>query len=924
MAREGDGAKEPLLEEQKSLLQESRPIGLGGRDAAALEGCPPLADLLQELAAQARVWLPLAANLALNYSLAITNLSFLGHLGTSQLAAASLAVTLANMSGKLFLMGLCGGLDTQATQAHGAGNSQARPPAMGVIFQRCVYFLLPHCALISGLFLGLPHLLRHLGQPAELCAAVGAFLLMLLPFLWLEALNRPLNRILVAQSITAPQAWVSFVVALQHIPACYLFIHTLGDARSSDGPTAWPPVRLSPGMGYLGAAAATCWSTLLSVSLLVGYIAWAGMGATVWGTPTREAFKGWRHFAHLAYASAAMRCIESWSFSICTVASGFLPNAEAAVAAISVAFNLYGVLFMPFAAQSLAACTRVGNSLGAGRPARARLAALAAMLSAPATWVLVAALLVAPPSQRALLALFTDGTDVLLLARMRSLLGLVVVLELFDGLQARGPRGRRDGTVLSGIVAGAGKQRHGSAINAVAYWVLAVPLAMVLAFKFGLGVEGMYSGMVVGPFTQASALTGPYPALPSAASRAEAIAIPPPAPPPAAMADAAGPSTREAPGAPRASLSDLPDHILEKISLEFSSQFSPLYDRHDLLQQAGEELPDGVDEARSMAALKRACKAWGLPQTGKKADMVQRLQDQVQDSVVDAEGEPPKHCLVSAATRRELAAWRNQVVSQSKAKETFGLSKTQLSDIPFRWQYGSGGFPMKAYSLADVKRKSRASWGTYDRFLRSQQRSKEALDAFMEDYRAKREARLAELRLEMERRSYPADKRRGCPPERRAQVEALMRSRDTSSCMWGQREGLAAPLAVSWMERMLFAATVCSGIFYQTYYADSAQRSKSQAHYKAGAGPGQQRRAFCSGRPWPKAGNSLRAGSAAKCVAASLRAGSAAKVPATLLPELERAWQRREQVLGEAQQAAGHTAQAVALAQQQQQQQQSN
>lgn len=470
MAREGDGAKEPLLEEQKSLLQESRPIGLGGRDAAALEGCPPLADLLQELAAQARVWLPLAANLALNYSLAITNLSFLGHLGTSQLAAASLAVTLANMSGKLFLMGLCGGLDTQATQAHGAGNSQA----MGVIFQRCVYFLLPHCALISGLFLGLPHLLRHLGQPAELCAAVGAFLLMLLPFLWLEALNRPLNRILVAQSITAPQAWVSFVVALQHIPACYLFIHTLG-------------------MGYLGAAAATCWSTLLSVSLLVGYIAWAGMGATVWGTPTREAFKGWRHFAHLAYASAAMRCIESWSFSICTVASGFLPNAEAAVAAISVAFNLYGVLFMPFAAQSLAACTRVGNSLGAGRPARARLAALAAMLSAPATWVLVAALLVAPPSQRALLALFTDGTDVLLLARMRSLLGLVVVLELFDGLQ----------TVLSGIVAGAGKQRHGSAINAVAYWVLAVPLAMVLAFKFGLGVEGMYSGMVVGPFTQA-------------------------------------------------------------------------------------------------------------------------------------------------------------------------------------------------------------------------------------------------------------------------------------------------------------------------------------------------------------------------------------------------------------------------------------
>jgi MATE family multidrug resistance protein len=78
---------------------------------------------------------------------------------------------------------------------------------------------------------------------------------------------------------------------------------------------------------------------------------------------------------------------------------------------------------------------RVGNALGAGQPARAKLAAVAAVLSAPVIWVPVALILGLPPSQRLLIRLFTDGADQLLLQRMRGLLYIVVVLELFDGSQ---------------------------------------------------------------------------------------------------------------------------------------------------------------------------------------------------------------------------------------------------------------------------------------------------------------------------------------------------------------------------------------------------------------------------------------------------------------------------------------------------------
>lgn len=51
--------------------------------------------------------------------------------------------------------------------------------------------------------------------------------------------------------------------------------------------------------------------------------------------------------SHHAYpALSAMKCIESWSFSLMNVLAGWLPNAAQSVAALAVAFNLYGILFM--------------------------------------------------------------------------------------------------------------------------------------------------------------------------------------------------------------------------------------------------------------------------------------------------------------------------------------------------------------------------------------------------------------------------------------------------------------------------------------------------------------------------------------------------------------------------------------------------
>jgi MATE family multidrug resistance protein len=64
--------------------------------------------------------------------------------------------------------------------------------------------------------------------------------------------------------------------------------------------------------------------------------------------------------AQLAYPACVMKCLESWTFSGVLLIAGLLPDATVSVAAISVSFNCYGLLYMPFSSFGMAVCTRCG------------------------------------------------------------------------------------------------------------------------------------------------------------------------------------------------------------------------------------------------------------------------------------------------------------------------------------------------------------------------------------------------------------------------------------------------------------------------------------------------------------------------------------------------------------------------------------
>ena len=55
---------------------------------------------------------------------------------------------------------------------------------------------------------------------------------------------------------------------------------------------------------------------------------------------------------------------------------------------------------------------------------------------------------------------------------------------------------------------------------------------------------------------------------------------------------------------------------------------------------------------------------------------------QVQDSEVGAGSDPPANCIVSGATRRELAGARHRRDTLNKAKDTFHVYKHELEGLP--------------------------------------------------------------------------------------------------------------------------------------------------------------------------------------------------------------------------------------------------
>jgi MATE family, multidrug efflux pump len=373
----------------------------------------------------------------------------------------------------LFGIGLLLGLDTLVSQAYGRRDHDEchRWLAQGV-YLACI-ITPPLMIVIAALSYGF----THFGVIPEVARLSAGYLRILnwgtLPLLLYGGTRRYLQGVGEVRVIT-----VTYVLAnlLNWFGNWVLIYGRLG----------------MPALGVNGSAISTCVSRVCMAAALLGF-AWRyerKRGHPLfqhWAGPQLERLRG---LVRLGAPAAGQIVLEVGAWNLSTFSAGYL--APVALATHAIALNYASISYMVPLGVSAAAAVSVGHAVGAGDPERARRAGWLA-LALGTSFMLMAAVvfLVAP---RPLLMLYTHDPRVLVVGP--SLLGIAAAFQIFDGIQ----------TVSTGALRGLGETRIPMIANLVGYWVLGLPLGMILCFVLKWGIYGMWIGLTLALVVIASSL----------------------------------------------------------------------------------------------------------------------------------------------------------------------------------------------------------------------------------------------------------------------------------------------------------------------------------------------------------------------------------------------------------------------------------
>lgn len=398
------------------------------------------------------------------YSLGAITQTFTGHLGTIELAA--VAIENSVIAGLAFgtMLGMGSALETLCGQAFGAGQIHM----LGIYMQRSWIILSVTALFLSLVYIFAPPILKLFGQSDEISDLAGKFAIWMLPQLFAYALNFPIQKFLQSQSKVMAMAWISALALVLHIFLSWLFILKLG----------W---------GLVGAAVTLNLSWWIVVLGQLAYVV-SGSCPGAWNGLSWQAFNDLGAFVKLSLASAVMLCLEFWYLMILIVLTGHLTNPEIEVDSISICMNLNGWEVMIALGFNAAVSVRVSNELGAGRPSVAKFAVVVVTLTSTVIGVFFMILVFLTKNDFP--ALFTNSKAVM--AAVTSLSTLLALTMLLNSVQP----------VLSGVAVGAGWQALVAYVNIGCYYIVGVPLGILLGYKFNLGAKGIWSGMISGTLLQ--------------------------------------------------------------------------------------------------------------------------------------------------------------------------------------------------------------------------------------------------------------------------------------------------------------------------------------------------------------------------------------------------------------------------------------
>ncbi|PCH39961.1 MATE efflux protein [Wolfiporia cocos MD-104 SS10] len=410
---------------------------------------------------------PVILSYVLQNSIQAVSVLVAGRLGPDELSAAAFAMMLA-MVGWCVALGGTTALDTLGSQAFTGGDR----PSVSIHLQRCLVLLWLLFIPVACLWAYIEPVLLALGQEERLSSDVQQFLRVLIigapGYIGFESVKKYMQ----CQGIMRASTYVLLIVAPANLALNIFFVHYTS-------------------LGLLGSPTAISITYWLCFLLLILYASlspthrrnetWAGLHPTT-------VFDMWScaYFLKLAVPGILMVGTEWAAFEIVALAAGRLgPLPLAAQSVIMTTDQILNTI--PFGI-SVAASTRVGNLIGARAADAAKRASHAsAFLSVVAGSIVMTVMLA---TKNVFGYLFSDDEAVVRL--VSKVMPFVASFQIADGLAG----------ASGGVLRGQGRQHLGAMFNLVAYYVIALPLGITLAFlpRTHLGLQGLWLGQVVALF----------------------------------------------------------------------------------------------------------------------------------------------------------------------------------------------------------------------------------------------------------------------------------------------------------------------------------------------------------------------------------------------------------------------------------------
>ncbi|KAH7926013.1 MOP flippase [Leucogyrophana mollusca] len=422
-----------------------------------------LADIPQEVGGNRTIGIRLLSSLVvdsipvilsyiLQNSIQTVSILITGRLGPEELSAAAFSMMLAYDGSAL---------DTLGSQAFTGGSHSTD---LSIHFQRCVALLWLLLVPVGVFWAFTEPILLAIGEPPQLCKDVQSILRVLCigapGYIAFESLKKYLQ----CQGIMRASTLVLLIVSPINIALNIALVHHTR-------------------LGLLGCPVAlsiTYWLAFILL-IVVTSLSQAHKDNKTWGgLQPRAVFdiKSCWGFLKLALPGIFMVGTEWAAFEIVALAAGRL--GELSLAAQSVIMTTD---------QSVVASNRIGNLLGARTAVGARNASHAIALVSVLVGFVVMLIMLAARNKFGYI--YSDDEDVVRL--VSKVMPLVASFQIADGLA----------NACGGILRGQGRQHLGALFNIVAYYILALPIGITLAFstRTHLGLQGLWIGQVIGLFT---------------------------------------------------------------------------------------------------------------------------------------------------------------------------------------------------------------------------------------------------------------------------------------------------------------------------------------------------------------------------------------------------------------------------------------